>query len=576
MKGMTYKRCRCPARYNAAGKRLACAKKHGSWSYVIDVPLSEEGRKTLGRQQITRGGFAAEDDAAAEMRRAIHLLEIPDPDDDAGHVQIADLIRDHYKRYGQLPEHDDVKRRFVVGLPLVRGQTAADWLDEWLAGKRGIARTTLRSYEGHIRLHLRPRLGHILLEKLRGPHIQAAYDGIVADSAGNPRPVGPATIRRIHATLRKALNDAVRQRRIPDSPALHVELPRARRPKPVAWTKQRVTQWMASGAHPTVAVWTPAQTGAFLDYAASDRLYACYHLLVFRGPRRGEGVGLKWTNLDLDEGVFEVETQIVQLGWETVVTEPKSDSDGTVALDSLTVAVLRTHQKQQQRERRDWGEAWVDSGYVFTTEQGEALHPDYVSRHFVRLIRRANELRLGSRGRAVADVQEALGVTPSGVYCKETKQAVMAYQQTRELAPTGVVDPHTWYRLFPDAPLRSYPHPGYLPPIRLHDLRHGAATLAHAAGTDLKVISEMLRHSTIQITADTYTTVLFEVAREAAEATARIVPRRRTVDGAVSTPLAPGRRNDAGRSSRRKNAQVRKGGAGGARTHDRRIMSPLL
>jgi len=135
-------------------------------------------------------------------------------------------------------------------------------------------------------------------------------------------------------------------------------------------------------------------------------------------------VGLKWTSLDLDEGVFEVEEQIVQVGWETEVTEPKSDSDGTVALDSLTVAVLKVHHQQQQRERRDWGEAWVDSGYVFTTEQGEALHPDYVSRHFVRLVRRANELRLGSQGRAVTDVQEALGVTPSGVYGKETKQAV--------------------------------------------------------------------------------------------------------------------------------------------------------
>src|SRR6266540_4143219 len=218
---MTYKRCKCPARYNVAGKRLACAKKHDSWSYVIDVPLSEEGRRTLGRQQITRGGFASEGGATAAMRRAIQLLEIPDSDDDVGHVQIADLIREHYRRYRQLPEHDDVKRRFVVGLPLVRGQTTAEWLDEWLAAKRGVARTTYRSYQGHLRLHLKPRLGHILLEKLRGPHIQAAYDGIVADSATHPRPVGPATVRRIHATLRKALNDAVRQRRIPDNPALH-------------------------------------------------------------------------------------------------------------------------------------------------------------------------------------------------------------------------------------------------------------------------------------------------------------------------------------------------------------------
>ncbi len=577
MKGTTYKRCKCPARYNAAGKRLACAKKHGSWSYVIDVPLSEAGRRTLGRQQVTRGGFATEDSAEAEKRLAIQLLEIPDADDDAGRVQIAQMIREAYRRYRQLPTYDEVRRRFAAGLSLVRHQTTGEWLDEWLTGKRGVARTTYRSYEGHVRLHLGPHLGEIPLEKLRRAHIQAAYEKIMAESADHPRPVGPATIHRIHATLRKALNDAVRERRLTDNPALHVELPKVRKPKPVAWTRPRVLHWLATDTRPKVVVWTPVQTGAFLDYATDDRLYAYYYLLVFRGPRRGEGIGLRWPNLDLEARTFEIEKQIVQIGWETEETEPKSDSEGTVALDSLTVAVLKAHRRLQEQERAAWGEAWVDSGYVFTTELGEPLHPDYVSRHFVRLVRRANQLRLGDRGQAVTDVQQTLGLIPSGVYGRDTRDAVRAYQRAQGLPVTGVVDPHIWYRLFPNQPLRSYPHPGYLPPIRLHDLRHGAATLAHAAGSDIKVISEMLRHSTYKFTADTYTTVLLEVAQEAAEATARLVPRRRKpTDGVVSNPLASARRKQTGRSSRGKNAQVRTGAPPGTRTPNPRIKSPLL
>jgi hypothetical protein len=67
-----------------------------------------------------------------------------------------------------------------------------------------------------------------------------------------------------------------------------------------------------------------------------------------------------------------------------------------------------------------------------------------------------------------------------------------------------------------------------LPPIRLHDLRHGAATLMKAAGIDTKLISEMLGHSSRAITDDTYTSVFVEVAREAAEATAALVPRAAT------------------------------------------------
>ncbi|MGH3670485.1 MAG: tyrosine-type recombinase/integrase, partial [Pseudonocardiaceae bacterium] len=66
-----------------------------------------------------------------------------------------------------------------------------------------------------------------------------------------------------------------------------------------------------------------------------------------------------------------------------------------------------------------------------------------------------------------------------------------------------------------------------LPPVRLHDLRHGAATLTLATGADLKVVQDLLGHSSITITADTYAHVLPELARETAEAAARIVPRTR-------------------------------------------------
>jgi hypothetical protein len=80
-----------------------------------------------------------------------------------------------------------------------------------------------------------------------------------------------------------------------------------------------------------------------------------------------------------------------------------------------------------------------------------------------------------------------------------------------------------------------------LPPIRLHDLRHGAATLTLATGADLKVVQDLLGHSSITITADTYAHVLPELARETAEATARIVPRTRraTQEPELSPVLQP-------------------------------------
>jgi hypothetical protein len=76
-----------------------------------------------------------------------------------------------------------------------------------------------------------------------------------------------------------------------------------------------------------------------------------------------------------------------------------------------------------------------------------------------------------------------------------------------------------------------------LPPIRLHDLRHGAAPLALAGGADLKTVSEMLGHSTIVITADTYTSVLPEVARQAAESAAALVRRSRRLEPDSRAPI---------------------------------------
>lgn len=163
-----------------------------------------------------------------------------------------------------------------------------------------------------------------------------------------------------------------------------------------------------------------------------------------------------------------------------------------MALDSVTVDVLRAHRARQAAERLALGSDRPDTVHVFTTEDGKPLHPDYVSRHFVRMVKRANTLRVGDQGQAVADVQRALGFTESGVFDDELRRAVFDFQRERGLTVNGIVDPHTWYLPAPNEPLRPYPHPDCLPPIRLHDLRHGAATLALAAGGDMKVISAML------------------------------------------------------------------------------------
>ena len=140
------------------------------------------------------------------------------------------------------------------------------------------------------------------------PASSAVLDRLLeARNAGVPRrPLSTATIRRVYATLMSALNSAVKCKRIAYNPAAHVELASGRRPRAVVWTDDRVTAWLRTGARPPVAVWTAQQAGAFLDVAAKHRLYPLFHLIAYRGLRRGEAVGLRWEDVDLDAGFLRI------------------------------------------------------------------------------------------------------------------------------------------------------------------------------------------------------------------------------------------------------------------------------
>ena len=275
------------------------------------------------------------------------------------------------------------------------------------------------------------------------------------------RVVGAASKQRIRATLRAALNNAIRLGLLTHNPASHVELPSGKRPKALLWTDERVTHWKATGNVPSpVMVWTPTQIGAFLDHAETDDLYALFHLIVHRGLRRGEACGLHWADLDLAHAALTVRWQIVQEGPDTHLRKPKSDAgDRPIPLDTGTVQTLREHRTRQNSRRLQAGPGWPDTGLVFVDPAGASLNPDHVSDRFRALLQEAG-----------------------------------------------------------------------LPPIRLHDLRHAAATLALAAGADLKAVQELLGHSSITITADTYTHVLPELAREIAENVARLIPRTPRTD----------------------------------------------
>jgi integrase len=267
----------------------------------------------------------------------------------------------------------------------VQGLRVGEWLERWLASRVSLRASTSRGYAAHVRGYLIPYLGGIPLAELSAADVQGMFTAIIRGDAALRRPVSAATLHRIHATLRAALNAAVRAGLIAVNPGRWPELPAAARPRPLVWTPARVELWQREGWRPVVGVWTAAQTAQFLSYVRTHRLYALFHLVALRGLRRGEAAGLRWADLDLDGGTLTVSGQLQQLGGHLVAGAPKSEAGRrVVALDWTTIAALRGHRVRQQTERA--GAGWVETGYVFTTPLGKPVGPDRLTRLFRRLV----------------------------------------------------------------------------------------------------------------------------------------------------------------------------------------------
>jgi integrase len=241
MTGHVEKRCSCPPQRDANGRKITCRKKHGSWRYMFDAPRTNPQKRNL----VTKGGFRTEAEAQQALRQAL------------AQVDTGTYIED-------------------------TRTTVAQFLREWMARKSDTGQlrpTTQRSYRQHIDGYLIPHLGHLTLVELRTAHVDRLYAALrQPDEHGKRR--SPTTIRRVHATLMSALNAAVKRKLIPHNPAAHADLEPA--------TRQKVRPW------------EPAELGAFLDHAAKHRLGTLYEVLAFTGLRRGEALGLRWFDVDLD------------------------------------------------------------------------------------------------------------------------------------------------------------------------------------------------------------------------------------------------------------------------------------
>jgi len=272
-------------------------------------------------------------------------------------------------------------------------------LQEWLPAIRGTLRpTTYASYTSLCERHVIPRLGAVQLQKLspsqlNGLYAQLLEEGRVRGGGG----LSNSSVRRVHAVIHRFCHDAVRWGRLTVNPAAAADPPKA------------------SAEHDELTVWNAEQLAAFLASTESDRLFGLWRLLAMTGMRRGEALGLRWDDLDMEAGQLSIRRALVPVNSVAQISEPKTKRGRrTIALDPETLEALKAHAARQADEQALWEGSWSDLGYVFTREDGRLLAPQVVSKTFRALARRAAlpRIRLHDLRHTYATLALAAGVNP--------------------------------------------------------------------------------------------------------------------------------------------------------------------
>jgi integrase len=296
-------------------------------------------------------------------------------------------------------------------------------IDKWLDGRRNLRPSTVRNYRDSLGL-ITTSLGHIQLQALSKAHL----DRLVTDLLDHGRRVGnvqqkglrPRSVNLMLTLLGKVLEDAVKQGTLSRNVAKMVEHPRQDKKD--------------------MKTWTEGQAATFLEAVADHRLSAAWQLSLY-GLRRGEVLGLRWSDVNLDAKTITIRRARVEVtGVGVVEGEPKTErAKRTLPLDDGLAVALRSMKARQARDRLAAGRAYSAGcgdclgEHLVVDELGHTYRPEWFSDEFRRLAKTAG-----------------------------------------------------------------------LPVIRLHDARHTCGTLMHLRGVPTAVISKWLGHATASFTMATY------------------------------------------------------------------------
>ena len=255
------------------------------------------------------------------------------------------------------------------GLDVVKaGQyTLGQWMDVWYENyaKLKVRPSSHQTYRGYIDNHIKPNIGKVPLSKLTSLELQKFYKKLLGngrveriESKHQPKGLSAKTVRNINQIISSALNLAIEQKLIHSNPTASCALPKVER-------KEMNT--------------LPAeQLASFLREAKESGVYELYYIALATGLRRGELLGLKWKDVDLDIGIIRVQRQVARIDGEVVEAPLKTkNSYRNIPISGDAVEILKTQKKN------------VAGEYVFPSPNGGPISPDSVGNMLHRVLKRA-------------------------------------------------------------------------------------------------------------------------------------------------------------------------------------------
>jgi integrase len=224
--------------------------------------------------------------------------------------------------------------------------------------------TTHEGYESLIRLHARPALGAVPLKELTSLDIQHLYSSLLSGGS-----LSSGTVLNTHLVLTQALGQAVRWGLLTVNPAVGAQPPRPRRPEPYPVDPELLQRLL------TAAEGTRAELPAAI--AAST------------GMRRGEILGLRWSDADHELSVVHVRRSLQPTSKGPIILDPKTRrARRTVELPRFLTSRLLRQREDQARRRCELGEAWTELGLIVDRGDGGSIHPYALSSAWRRVIRK--------------------------------------------------------------------------------------------------------------------------------------------------------------------------------------------